>query len=189
MIFASILFIFIFLPILTMVYFLLGKKYHNIILLSASILFYAYGEPKYFITLLAVVLVNYIGGLLIYRYKKYDKFFLILTIIANLSFLIYFKYFSFILTNIQLFSGVPIEIPKILMPIGISFYTFQAISYVIDVYRHEVKAQRNPFKVALYITLFPQLIAGPIVRYKDIAVEIDNRETDFDALQDSPAGK
>ena len=182
MIFASILFIFIFLPILAVVYFLLGKKYHNIILLSASILFYAYGEPKYFITLLAVVLVNYIGGLLIYRYKNYDKLFLILTVIANLSFLIYFKYFSFILTNIQLFSGVPIEIPKILMPIGISFYTFQAISYVIDVYRKQFEPQKNILNLALYICFFPQLIAGPIIKYHDFEPQINNHDVNFEKI-------
>ena len=182
MIFASILFLFIFLPILLSIYFLLGKKCHNLILLIASIIFYALGEPKYVVTLLIIVLINYLGGLLIYKFKKYDKIILIITIISNLGFLIYYKYFSFILNNINILSNLSLSIPKLIMPVGISFYTFQAMSYVIDVYRKEFKPQKNIYNLALYICFFPQLVAGPIIKYHDFEPQINNHNTDFEKV-------
>lgn len=182
MLFSSITFIFVFLPILLALCFLTKQKYHNIILLLASILFYAFGEPKYVLIMLSIILISYIGTLLIDKFRSFKKPLLILTIISNLSFLIYFKYFNFIVENFNSLNIFHIDLIKIVMPIGISFYTFQALSYVLDVYKEEVKVQKNLYKLALYICLFPQLVAGPIIKYHDIADQIDSREIDFDKV-------
>ena len=182
MIFSSITFIFLFLPILLALCFITKQKYHNMILLIASLLFYAFGGPKYVPVLLAVILISYIGTLLIDKFRNYKKPLLILTIISNLSFLIYFKYFNFIIANLNSLHLFKINALDIIMPIGISFYTFQALSYVIDVYKGEVKVQKNIYKLALYICLFPQLVAGPIIKYHDISDAIDSREISFEKV-------
>ncbi len=152
-------------------------KLKNYLLLLASLFFYAYGEPSYIFLMLISTLLNYILALLIAKNKK--KLFLILAVIINLGFLGVFKYTGFLLTTINGVLNIALPVPDISLPIGISFFTFQVLSYVIDVYREDVAVQRNYGKLLLYISFFPQLIAGPIVRYKDIAREIDERHTDI----------
>lgn len=180
MLFSSITFLFIFLPVVVIVYYLLPKKIHNNFLLLASIVFYAFGEPKYLPIMFFVILINYLGALLISASERYAKFWLIVTVILNLSVLFYFKYFNFLIENINLIFKSQVPILNIALPLGISFYTFQALSYSIDVYRKLVIPQKNFYKLALYISLFPQLIAGPIIKYHDIVNQIDNREETFE---------
>ena len=180
MLFSSITFVFIFLPIVIILCLVSKPKFHNLILLLTSILFYAFGEPKYFLIMLSIVLVSYLGAICIDKFSEYKKHFLVLTILSDLSFLIYFKYFNFIVENLNLLNIHHFDFIKVVMPIGISFYTFQALSYVIDVYRSEVKVQKNLYKLALYICLFPQLVAGPIIKYHDIEDAIDSRQINFE---------
>ena len=182
MLFSSMTFIYVFLPILLLLYISAKKELHNFLLLAASIVFYAWGEPKYLAIMLLTILINYFAAVALEKTTKHKKSILVLTIIANLSFLIYFKYFNFLIENYNhLFYG-NIRALDVVMPIGISFYTFQALSYVIDVYRKECQAQKNIYKLALYICLFPQLIAGPIVKYHDVADQIEDRKIDFDKV-------
>ena len=182
MLFSSMTFIFVFLPIVLLLYLITKKELHNPILLTASIIFYAWGEPRYLAIMLLTIIINYLGALLIEKKSNHKKQILIITILANLSFLIYFKYFNFIISNFNNIFDSNIHALDIIMPIGISFYTFQALSYVIDVYRGEVKAQKDIYKIALYICLFPQLIAGPIVKYHDVEKQIESREVNFDKV-------
>lgn len=182
MLFSSISFIYVFLPAVCFLYLITRKELHNPILLIASIIFYAWGEPRYLAIMIVTIMVNYLGALLIEKYPLKKKLTLTLTIAANLGFLIYFKYFNFILGNINALLHTNIDFIKVVMPIGISFYTFQAMSYLIDVYRGECKAQKDIYKMALYICLFPQLIAGPIVKYHDVAEQIDSREVNFEKV-------
>ena len=155
-------------------------KVKNGLLLVASLLFYAYGEPVYVFLMLLSALYNYVFALVIE--KNHNKLVLAAAVAVNLGMLAVFKYTGFILTNINTLLGVAIPVPAITLPIGISFFTFQAMSYVIDVYRDDVAAQRNYAKVLLYISFFPQLIAGPIVRYVDVAREIDERTVSLDKI-------
>ncbi len=185
MLFSSITFLYIFLPVVCLLYLVTKKELHNSILLIASIIFYAWGEPKYLAIMLVTIIVNYYGAILVDKFKnnKYKaKTALIGTILVDLGFLIYFKYFDFIISNINSIFHSHIDLLEIIMPIGISFYTFQALSYLIDVYRNEVKVQKDFYKLALYISLFPQLIAGPIVKYHDIEAQIENRDVTFDKV-------
>lgn len=182
MLFSSMSFIYIFLPVVCFLYLAARKELHNPILLIASILFYAWGEPRYLAIMLVTIMVNYLGALLVEKYPLKKKFTLVITIVANLGFLIYFKYFNFILENINSIFHTNIDFIKVIMPIGISFYTFQAMSYLIDVFRGECRAQKDIYKLALYICLFPQLIAGPIVKYHDVAEQIDSREVNFEKV-------
>lgn len=175
MLFSSMTFISLFLPIVIFSYFLAPKTWKNFILLFASIIFYAWGEPKYVIIMLMTIIINYFGALAISN-SQHKKTILSLTIFINLSVLIYFKYFNFILDNINHAFQTDIAFINVIMPIGISFYTFQAMSYLVDVYREDVKVQKNIYNLALYITLFPQLVAGPIVRYHDIDEQLTKRE-------------
>lgn len=183
MVFSSIYFTFLFLPILLGVYFLSAEKYRNYILLGASILFYAYGEPKFVFVMLLSIGINYLFALLIGREKEKAggtpsrgmKALLATDIALNLGIFFIFKYLDFAITTVNRISGLSLPLYNIALPIGISFFTFQALSYVIDVYRGDALPQKNIFKVALYISLFPQLIAGPIVRYKEVAEQIDHR--------------
>ncbi len=181
MVFSSTIFVFLFLPLVLILYFLMPKKFRNYILLIFSIIFYIFGGPKFLLVLLLVVLIDYFGALLIDK-KKNKKLFLIITICLNIAALFYFKYTGFFLENINNLFSLNIKIPDIVLPIGISFYTFQAMSYVIDVYRKKVKVQKNFFTLLLYVSLFPQLVAGPIVRYETIEKELTSRETTFDDL-------
>lgn len=182
MLFSSMTFIFVFLPILLTIYLVTKKELHNFILLIASIIFYAWGEPKYLAIMLLTILINYFGAIMIERYNNHKKIILAFTIIANLGFLFYFKYFNFLINNFNQLFNSNIHALNIIMPIGISFYTFQALSYVVDVYRGECKVQKNIYKLALFICLFPQLIAGPIIKYHDIEEQIDSREVNFDKV-------
>ena len=179
MVFSSLIFIFLFLPLVLLLYFLVPKKLKNYVLLVFSIIFYLFGGPKYLVLLLLVVLIDYLGAILISK-TNYKKLFLVITICLNLGILFYFKYFGFFINNLNSLLKTDIHISKIILPIGISFYTFQAMSYVIDVYRKKVKLQNNFFTLLLYVSLFPQLVAGPIVRYEWVEKELGNRKTTFD---------
>ena len=146
------------------------------VLLLASLLFYGWGEPIYLVIMLMIIAINHCAALLIDKYRQYAFWLVSLTVAVNLILLGYFKYFNFILENVSDIFALKIDIMKIVMPIGISFYTFQAMSYVIDVYRKEVPVERDLHKTALYIALFPQLVAGPIVKYHDIAEQLSHRD-------------
>lgn len=181
MLFSSMTFIFIFLPIVCGLYFLVRKNITmaNLLLLLASIIFYAWGEPNYVFIMLGTILINYVGAICINKYPKHKKIALLTTILANLGILFYFKYFNFVMENINRVIGTNFSFLEVIMPIGISFYTFQALSYVIDVYYNKANVQKNIYKLALYITLFPQLVAGPIIKYHDVANQIDKRKITF----------
>lgn len=176
MLFSSITFLYYFLPITAALYFLCPKQWKNIILLLSSLIFYAWGEPKYVFLMVFSILPGYFFGLLIHKYrgKSSGRIFCIISVAVSLSFLFYFKYTDFFLETVNKAAGLSIPLLKIGLPIGISFYTFQIISYTIDVYRGE-PAQRNLFSLAAYIAMFPQLIAGPIVRYHEIAGQLKER--------------
>ena len=182
MLFSSMTFVYIFLPIVLLLYLVTKKEFHNPILLIASILFYAWGEPRYLAIMLMIILINYFGAIAVDKATKHKKLVLILSVIANLSFLGYFKYFNFFAENINNLFHLNIDFIHVILPLGISFYTFQALSYIVDVYRGECKVQKDIYKLALYICLFPQLIAGPIVKYHDIEEQIDSREVNFDKV-------
>ncbi len=176
MLFSSITFLYYFLPYTLLIYFLAPKNWKNVVLFIASLFFYAWGEPKYILLMLLSIFVGFIFGLLIERYheKKQSKYLLSASILICGGFLIYFKYADFLVMNLNLV-GFNFNPVKVALPIGISFYTFQIISYLIDVYRCEVKAQRNFLDLAAYVAMFPQLIAGPIVRYSDIEAQLAQR--------------
>ncbi len=177
MVFSSILFIFFFLPLFLITYFLLPKKFQNTVLLVFSLIFYAWGEPIYVLLMIFSAFINYIFSILIS--KKSKKLYLVICIIINILILGIFKYADFIIDNINLILKTNLKMLNLSLPIGISFFTFQAMTYTIDVYRKKVPVQKNYFKLLTYICMFPQLIAGPIVRYEDVAKELDNRETNF----------
>ena len=179
MLFTSISFLYYFLPALIIIYFITPKKYKNIILLIASLLFYFYGEPKYVFLMILEIIIAYIGAILIDKYKNQSKNILIITLFIHVFLLIIFKYTDFIIQTINDISNVNIKLLNIALPIGISFYTFQIISYIIDVYNGKVKVQKNIIKLATYVSLFPQLVAGPIVRYQTVEKELDNRTHSF----------
>ena len=180
MVFSSTLFLFMFLPLTLLGYYLFDRKHRNYWLLFVSLIFFGWSQPNYLWIILLNIVINYSCAMLIDRLKPLRKPVLTAAVAANLAILFYFKYFDFTIESVNQLFGSGIELRHIILPIGISFFTFQGMSYVIDVYRGDVPAQRNIFKVGLYIVLFPQLIAGPIVRYKDIALEIDNRQTTLD---------
>lgn len=174
MLFSSIIFLSIFLPSLIILYFSVKKSFRNYILLIYSLIFYAWGEPRYLSVMLCIILINYLAAILIDKNKN-RKIILICDILLNLFVLIYFKYFNFIVININKVLKNPLPKVNVIMPIGISFFIFQAISYVFDVYKNEVPVQKNIYKLTLYISFFPQLIAGPIVKYHEVQKEIENR--------------
>lgn len=176
MLFSSIPFLYYFLPLVLAVYFLTPARFRNAVLLLASLIFYAWGEPKYVLLMLASILSGYGFGLLQERYRgqKGAKLFCGLSVAVSLSFLLYFKYADFFLENFNAATGLGVPLLRIALPIGISFYTFQIISYTVDVYRGE-PAQKNLIHLAAYVAMFPQLIAGPIVRYSDIAQQLEHR--------------
>lgn len=177
MIFSSISFLFFFLPLLFLCYFLVPKKYKNTVLLIFSLIFYFIGEKWYIFLLLFSCLANYICGILIEKRNK--KLYLIIGLIINIGLLFYFKYTNFFLNTFTSLFHLNKFTLKIILPLGISFFTFQNISYLVDVYRSEVESQKNILTYCTYITLFPQLVAGPIVRYKDICKELESREESF----------
>ncbi len=181
MLFSSLIFLSIFLPLVTAIYIIVKKELKNFVLLVSSLIFYAWGEPRYLAIMLFIIILNYTFGILVETAKN-RKIYLFLAVIGNLSVLIYFKYFNFIIENLNNLLSSKISSIDIIMPIGISFYIFQALSYVIDVYRKGVKAQKNIYNLALYVTFFPQLIAGPIVKYHDIEKEITKRNMNFENI-------
>ena len=182
MLFSSISFLYYFLPCVLIIYFCTPKKFKNIILLLSSLLFYFYGEPVYILVMIGSIISGYIHGLLINKYKKYKKIFLITSITISLGLLILFKYSNFIIDNINSIFNAKFALLNLALPIGISFYTFQILSYVIDVYNEKVAVQKSIIKLATYVSLFPQLIAGPIVRYSDIEKELSNRTHSFENM-------
>ena len=188
MVFSSIIFLFLFLPITILLYFISGKKFHNIVLLFASLIFYSWGENFYVLIMLLSITVNYFSGILIdhFRYRRLAIFFLSMAIILNLGLLSAFKYSNFIVDNINvLLSWLQINeiiLPPVHLPIGISFFTFQALSYVVDIYRNDAVVQKNPINIGLYIASFPQLIAGPIVRYRQVADQLLSRSVNRESF-------
>ena len=178
MLFSSIPFLFWFLPGVLLLYAAAPEALKNTVLLLSSLFFYGWGEPRYVIWMMLAILMAYIFGLLIERYQsvpKLARLFLALSVSSSLLMLGYFKYADFFIRNVNAVTGCSISLLNITLPIGISFYTFQILSYTVDIYRQDVKAQRNPIDLAAYVALFPQLIAGPIVRYSDIAEQLKGR--------------
>ena len=178
MLFSSIPFLFYFLPIVLIVYFIVPDRAKNIVLLLFSLFFYGWGESKYVFLMLFIIAMGYVLGLLIekYRAQKAGKLFLVLAVVTDVAVLGYFKYADFFITNFNKVTGLQIPLLKIALPIGISFFIFQILSYDIDVYRGDVAAQKNPVTLAAYVAMFPQLIAGPIVRYVDVEKQLKKRE-------------
>ena len=178
MLFSSIPFLFYFLPCVFVLYFLVPMRWKNTVLLLASLFFYAWGEPKFVVFMLASIVQGYVLARLVEKYRAdrgRAKLFLTLSLVFSLGLLGYCKYADFFLSGFNALTGLHIPLLRVALPIGISFYTFQILSYVVDVYRGDVKAQRNFIDLAAYIAMFPQLIAGPIVRYSDIASQLEHR--------------
>ena len=181
MVFSSVFFLFVFLPITMAGYYVLRGKARNYWLLLVSLVFFSWSQPKYTALILLSILLNYLGGLLVERLslRNWARNVLVLVLLLNIGMLFYYKYYNFTVNAVNSLLRMQIAEREIILPIGISFFTFQGMSYVIDVYRRKVPAQKNVAKVGLYIALFPQLIAGPIVRYQDIAEEIDKRSVNL----------
>ena len=184
MLFSSIPFLFYFLPAVVLLYFLVPFKLKNTVLLLFSLVFYAWGEPKYVFLMIATILIFYFCGLAIDKctQKKWKKVWLIVSVVVGLGFLGIFKYADFFIESFSAATGISIPLLRLALPVGISFYTFQSMSYTIDLYRGEVPVQKNPISFGAYVTLFPQLIAGPIVRYIDVARELDHRTHSWDDI-------
>ena len=182
MVFSSITFLFYFLPLVLFCYYLVPYKLKNFILLIFSLIFYAYGEPIYIFIMLFSCVVDYINALIIDKYRNTykAKLALIFSIIINLSLLAFFKYSDFFISIVNSLTNYNIPLLNITLPIGISFYTFQTMSYTIDVYRNEAPIQKNIFSLSAFVTLFPQLVAGPIVRYSDVSYDLNHRIHNFD---------
>ena len=184
MLFSSIPFLYYFLPCVLILYFVSPRCLKNTVLLLSSLVFYGWGEPKYVVLMVISILVGYLSGLLIERFRGsvWAKVSMISGVVIALGFLGYYKYADFFIENFNAVTGMSVPALRIALPIGISFYTFQIVSYVIDVYRNDTKAQKNFINLAAYITMFPQLIAGPIVRYVDIEVQLRERSHTFDKV-------
>ena len=184
MVFSSVLFLFRFLPIFMICYFLVPRKMKNLVLFLGSLVFYAWGEPIYIFLMLFSTISDYVWGRLIeeYRGKDHSRIFLLCSIVINLFILGFFKYADFLMQTVNTVFGTSIPLLKLPLPIGISFYTFQTMSYVIDVYRGDTKAQRNILQFGVYVTMFPQLIAGPILKYHQVERYLQDRRTDLDAI-------
>ena len=182
MLFSGIPFLYYFLPTVVLIYFLAPGKWRNGVLLLSSLLFYGWGEPKYILLMLVTIFVFFGAGLAMGRIqdRKRQKTVLSLAIAFGVLLLGIFKYLDFFLSNFGAITGLPVKLLRLALPIGISFYTFQCMSYVIDVYRGNVPAQKNIVTFGAYVALFPQLIAGPIVRYVDVAKELESRNTTWD---------
>ncbi len=185
MVFSSILFLFRYLPAVLILYFICPIKLKNLLLFIVSLIFYAWGEPKYVVLMLFSTLVDYVHGLLVAKFKregrmKAAKWAVASSAIINLSLLGFFKYAGFLVENLNLIFGLSLKFEAVPLPIGISFYTFQTMSYTIDVYRGDAEPQKNIIDFGAYVTLFPQLIAGPIVQYKTVAEQLNGRTHSFD---------
>ena len=181
MLFSSNLFLFLFLPVVILGYYLINKQLRNIWLLIVSLIFYAWGEPSFVWVMIGSILFNYVMALILGHLKNptFRKLSLIISVAGNLSILFIYKYLDFCIENLNRL-GFQLPLQNIVLPLGISFFTFQAMSYVLDVYRGTAKIQYNPMNVALYVAFFPQLVAGPIVRYQTIADQINERHENFD---------
>ena len=181
MLFSSITFLYYFLPLVLLFYFIVPEKLKNPVLLFSSLIFYGWGEPKYIVWMVLSIVVHYILGILIEKHAgtKKAELWLVISIIFSIGLLGYFKYTDFFISNINKVTGLSLPMLSIALPVGISFYTFQILSYTIDVYRGHAKAQKNFVSLATYVALFPQLIAGPIVRYVDIASALEHRTHSF----------
>ncbi len=178
MVFSSLVFLFIFLPLTLILYFGVCRRLRNTVLLIVSLIFYAWGEPVYVYLILFSTVTDYLHGILIERYRhqpKRARLVVLFSVFINLGLLIFFKYSTFLVTNINLILHTDFDIPQLPLPIGISFYTFQTMSYTIDVFRKEAPAKKNIIDLGAYVTMFPQLIAGPIVRYQTIANQLEYR--------------
>ena len=186
MLFSSIPFLYCFLPAVVLVYFLVPWRFKNAVLLLFSLLFYGWGEPKYVFLMIATIAVFYGCGLAIGKAQaeKWMKFWLMVSVVTGLGLLAIFKYADFFIENFSAATGLSIPLLRLALPVGISFYTFQSLSYTIDVYRGKVEVQRNPISFGAYVTLFPQLIAGPIVRYADVVRELNSRTHSWDEAMD-----
>ena len=182
MLFSSITFLYCFLPLVLVIYFLVPGKLKNMVLLIASLLFYAFGEPKFLLLMIITIVFGYMMGILTEKYPEKKKIYLSMAVIFDLGALTFFKYADFFISSINAVTGLSIALLRIALPIGISFYTFQILSYNIDVYRGEVPAQKSLIQLATYISMFPQLIAGPIVRYKDISDQLVCRKHSVDKI-------
>lgn len=185
MVFSTMTFLLCYLPIVLIVYYIAPKKTRNFILMATGLLFYAWGEPVYVLAMMFCIVVDYGAGILMERFNDKQKsrlWIMIAAVIVNIGMLAVFKYSSFIIQNINAVFKTAIPDPQLPLPIGISFYTFQSMSYVIDLYRKEIKVQKNIVNFAAYVSLFPQLIAGPIVRYSDVEHEINERTINEDKL-------
>ena len=184
MLFSSIPFLYYFLPAVLIVYFLAPRCLKNTVLLLFSLVFYGWGEPKYVVLMVASILMFYGCGLAIGKAKeqKWKKFWLIVSVVVSLSLLGVFKYADFFVSSVNAATGLSIPLLRLALPIGISFYTFQCLSYTIDVYRGNAAVQYNPISFGAYVSLFPQLIAGPIVRYVDVARELESRTHSWEKI-------
>ncbi len=185
MIFSSISFLYFFLPLVLLFYFMAPKWGKNIVLLLTSLLFYAWGEPKYVLLMIILILIGYLAGVLLGKWEKQNgrrKAVLYIAVTGCIGALVFFKYTDFFIGNVNAMTGSEIPVIQVALPIGISFYTFQIISYVADVYKQDAKVQKNPVYLATYITMFPQLIAGPIVRYTDVEFHLKERAHSFDDI-------
>lgn len=180
MVFSSLLFLFRFLPAVLILYFIVPKRFRNLVLLLVSLIFYAWGEPKYVFLMLFSILITYLGGFMVDWFRssgdeKKAKISMIVTVALALSLLGFFKYADFVIETVNRIGHTDIDLLRLSLPIGISFYTFQTISYVIDVYRGDARVQKNIISYGAYVTMFPQLIAGPIVRYSTIDEQLRTR--------------
>lgn len=177
MLFSSITFLYYFLPIVLIIYYIAPLKGKNLVLLISSLIFYGWGEPRYIVLMVLTIAVQYLLGLLIERHLDTElaKLWMIISVCFSLGLLGYFKYSDFFIANFNAATGLSMPLLRIALPVGISFYTFQILSYTIDVYRKQTKAQKSIIDLATYIVLFPQLVAGPIVRYTDVAAALENR--------------
>lgn len=191
MIFSSISFLYYFIPWVVLLYSLVPRHLKNSILLLASLIFYAWGEPFYLIYMLVSIVQGYILGILIEKYcnRWQSKLFLSITVLFSLGLLGYFKYADFFISNINTITGLFLPLLKLTLPIGISFYTFQLLSYAIDIYWGKVPAQKNIINFAAYVAMFPQLVAGPIVRYSDIALQLKSRKHRISDIADGRTGR
>ena len=183
MVFSSIVFLYIFLPIMLLLYFIVPSKFKNAIMILASLVFFAWGEIRYIFIMLVLAVMDFICGKQITMYqdnKKKKILFLMINVVVNLGILFFFKYADFIITNINNLTGLSIPLLNIPLPIGVSFNTFQSLSYVIDVYRGTVKCEKSFYNYLTYTTLFPQIIAGPIVRYETVDEELETKNISLD---------
>ena len=176
MLFSSITFLYCFLPLVLGIYFLVPEKFKNMVLLISSLFFYGWGEPKFLLLMMITIVFGYMMGILTEKYPEKKKIYLSMAVIFDLGALVFFKYADFFIDSVNSVTGLSLALIRIALPIGISFYTFQILSYNIDIYRGEVPAQKNLIQLATYISMFPQLIAGPVVRYKDISDQLNNRK-------------